>query len=154
MSEKTVAELMAQIWDYGLACSQHHESARERGIAIEQAIRRAVDSAALSAEPAQEMTDETKAYAEGRGDQFADDCAVVRLLFDNLNDVDVMEDGRINTTRVRELLSHFDVPAPVECSGLECTRAECSALGCLADRINTEREKAIDAAIAKGERHE
>lgn len=43
MSGKTVAELMAQIWDYGLACSQHHESARERGIAIEQAIRRAVD---------------------------------------------------------------------------------------------------------------
>lgn len=43
MSDKTVAELMAQIWDYGLACSQHHESARERGIAIEQAIRRAVD---------------------------------------------------------------------------------------------------------------
>jgi len=92
---------------------------------------------------------QTEAYAEGRGDQFEDDCAVVRLLFDNLNDVDVMNDGFINTTRVRELLAHFDIPQPVECSDLGCNRPECDSWGCTADRISTEREKRIDAAIDK-----
>lgn len=97
--------------------------------------------------PARE-TAETSAYAEGRGDQFEDDCAVVRLLFDNMNDVDVMSDGRINTTRVRELLSHFDIPNEVECVGFQCGRPECDSLGCTADRINTAREQRIDEARA------
>jgi hypothetical protein len=50
----------------------------------------------------------TEAYAEGRSDQFADDCAVVRLLLENCDDADAESDGRMNTTRIRELLSHFD----------------------------------------------
>ena len=95
---------------------------------------------------------ETAAYAEGRGDQYEDDCAVVRLLFENLDDVDVMGDGFINTTRVRELLAHFDVPRPVECSGFECSRPECDSMGCTADHINTAREQPI--AAATGESHE
>ncbi len=95
---------------------------------------------------------ETAAYAEGRGDQFEDDCAVVRLLFENLDDVDLMGNGFINTTRVRELLAHFDVPRPVECSGLGCSRPECDSMGCTADRINTAREQQI--AAATGSTHE
>ena len=69
---------------------------------------------ARAALPQQAQEALTEAYAEGRGDQFEDDCAIVRDLFDELNDVDVLKDGFINTTRVREVLSHFDVPAPVE----------------------------------------
>ena len=69
MSDKTVAELMAL---HHVAARKHaewcmcggpdekkkaHESL-QADVALEQAIRRAVDSATLSAEPAQEMTDE------------------------------------------------------------------------------------------------
>jgi hypothetical protein len=104
----------------------------------------------LEAAPAVEAPQdkETHAYAEGRGDQYEDDCTIVRLLFENLDDADVMTDGRINTTRVRELLSHFDLPAEVECSGIGCTRAECDAMGCTADRINTQREQQV-AEVAR-----
>ena len=50
----------------------------------------------------------TEVYAEGRSDQYADDGAVVRLLLENCDDADKESDGRMNTTRIRELLTHFD----------------------------------------------
>lgn len=93
---------------------------------------------------------ETAAYASGRGDQYEEDCGIVRLLFEELDDVDVLRDGRINTTRVREMLSHFDLPRPAECSCSDRLRSECDSVGCVADRINTERERMI-AAVATQE---
>jgi hypothetical protein len=107
----------------------------------------AAEPVAAPVQPVAAMVDaETQAYAEGRSDQFEDDCTVVRLLFENLDDEDVMGSGFINTTRVRELLGQFDIPAAVECSGIECTRPECGAMGCTADRISTAREQRIAAA--------
>ena len=52
--------------------------------------------------------DPTAAYAEGRGDQYEDDCAAVRRLLEELDDADELSGGRINTTRVREMLAHFE----------------------------------------------
>jgi len=55
----------------------------------------------------EEMT-HAEVYEEGRGDEYENDCAVIALLRSELDDADAVGDGRINTTRVRELLTHFE----------------------------------------------
>lgn len=97
---------------------------------------------------APERDEATRAYSDGRGDQYEDDCEQLRLLFENLDDADVYTGGFINTTRVRELLTHFDLPRSVECSGLGCTRPECDSMGCTADRIETARDERIESVAA------
>lgn len=54
----------------------------------------------------------TEIYADGRADQYEQDLNVIRRLLENCDDEDSIGDGRINTSRVRELLADLLPPAP------------------------------------------
>lgn len=80
-------------------------------------------------EPDDGMDALTMAYANGRSDQFEDDCAIVKALLEECDDAVEIGDGRLNVTRIREMLeAHF---TPGQCFPDACkTPSECDSMGC------------------------